>query len=752
MASSTIFSSTPSLPISRNSSQATNTSSNSAIFARGASVTSSAIAVKENQQNDLKHIVLRSFVPHIAIRASADTDEIAREKGFTDGLLEILRPFGEHVQGKVTIRDSTGASRSWEDFAIRFIAHGTESSHLKTARDTAVAASVASAAKNGLSALDNKFSSLSLPSSGTGGDIVEIEHLIARRLEQAETIPQDSFTGDDDQTSSLPSPYYLLYVKKLLSSMPLSPHETFSYPVACIVAISSRTPNPIEVLRQLYAETNQGNQKLPYWANSEYLRYYVLVHDEEKDDIRKSSVLFDQMKRHFGLHCHLLILRSSRCVPSDDDSHKMPTCTWTSAAEDTQELLRRESSDEDGEDFKHFLFESDITSIQTFVRGLVTSSVIPYMERCVSTWNDQVASRRRGIGGRFISLSKKWTGFGSSTKSGTGLGLNGSPGGSNYDPVQQFYRPEAPEAVMRKLGDFAFMLRDWKLAQGVYDLLRTDYSNDKAWKYQAGANEMTALSSLLLATQSPTAYKPRPDSVDQLLETASYSYNTRCLAPYYALRCLTVGFELLKLRPTPSGAEDAAKWAMRVLETNVLGAIGEALYTERIAGCYASAQQTRAAGPTAWHGGRRRKAAFWKVLATDAWLKIEKAAQAEGTLRAATKLYDAVDSAQYSGKPPGSMMFEGMQTYIEDLRYRLRIRGRGLDLGSEGGLGGILDGELVDTVVGENLDHGHRRNHRRSIAGSAGGLVFEELDHNRNGLPATHRIPSDADDRDRDDF
>lgn len=41
---------------------------------------------------------------------------------------------------------------------------------------------------------------------------------------------------------------------------------------------------------------------------------------------------------------------------------------------------------------------------------------------------------------------------------------------------------------MRKLADFAFMLRDWKLAHSVYDLLRTDFNNDKAWKYYAAAH------------------------------------------------------------------------------------------------------------------------------------------------------------------------------------------------------------------------------------------------------------------------
>lgn len=113
------------------------------------------------------------------------------------------------------------------------------------------------------------------------------------------------------------------------------------------------------------------------------------------------------------------------------------------------------------------------------VREMVQLSVVPFMERCIATWNDQVASRRKGISGRFMSLSKRY--FASSSS------RNSVAASSNYDPVSGSYAPSTPEAQMRKLADYAFMLRDWKLAHSIYDLLRTDFNNDKAWKYHAAA-------------------------------------------------------------------------------------------------------------------------------------------------------------------------------------------------------------------------------------------------------------------------
>jgi hypothetical protein len=57
------------------------------------------------------------------------------------------------------------------------------------------------------------------------------------------------------------------------------------------------------------------------------------VHDEDRDDISESTKLYDQMKRHFGLHCHLLRLRSNQCVVTDDDSVQVPECEWLSPSE-----------------------------------------------------------------------------------------------------------------------------------------------------------------------------------------------------------------------------------------------------------------------------------------------------------------------------------------------------------------------------------------------------------------------------------
>lgn len=561
-------------------------------------------------------LVLKAFVPHVAVYASDDTEELLRAKGFNNGLWELLRPFGERVQGKVSVRDSSGVSRVSEDFAIRFTRFGADIEHPDP--------TTTGQAQYGQGDTQN---------SRDRATLENVEQLVERHLSYAEgALPQTGFHDSGRRQraeGASASPYYALYIRRLLSGLPVTAHETFAHPVACVTAISSRNENPIEELRRLYAETNQGDKRLPPWVDGEYLRYYVLVHDEENGDIARSMGLFEQMKRHLGLHCHLLRLRSSQSAETDDDSIPLPRSDWMTAAEELRDIKQSED-DENFEASGHYIFESDATAIRTFVREMVTQSIVPTMERHMTVWNDQVASRRRGITGRFMSLSKKWTGFGGSSK-----GSGGGAAREGYDPAG-FYYSASPEAIMRKLADFAFMLRDWKLAYSTYDLLRSDFTEAKAWKHHAAANEMAALS-LLLTPQQLTS-KTRAETIDQMLDSAFYSYNTRCSSPYGALRSLLLGLELLKLR---SGAhiDDAGRWGLRLLESGIVGTVGDALVKERLAISYGSKP-----GVGSWNwGSRRRKSAAWSILAAETWMRQGKFIPAQRCLHDAQDIYESPD-------------------------------------------------------------------------------------------------------------
>lgn len=303
----------------------------------------------------------------------------------------------------------------------------------------------------------------------------------------------------------------------------------------------------------------------------------------------------------------------------------------------------------DGEVPKKYILESDAAAINSLLREMVAQSIVPFMESRVMTWNDQVASRRRGISGRFMSLSKRWTGFGSNkiTTSNTSGNANANASSSNYNSQQGFYPPEAPEATMRRLGDYAFMLRDWKLAYSTYEFLRSDFSHDKAWAYHAAANEMAAITILL--NPQTINLKSRTETIDQLLDTAAYSYLTRCSLPFGVVRGLTLATELLTARG-PATVDHAARWGGKLLELGVLTPITQALTAERIADCYTSQVSDTSFAKSA----RTRQAALWNILASDSWRTLQKPNQARLRLRNASALYGLAE-AEDSMLPFSSM-------------------------------------------------------------------------------------------------
>ena len=294
-----------------------------------------SVSSEQMRQDDYKGIIVQGFSPHVAVLTSPDTDQILFEKGLFGGLLQLLRPFGDQIAGKVTIRDSIGSSKSFEDYGIRFVGLRDNVNYLQS-QDRQQSSNSQFNQINGISA---SAWSPEKDTIRTRPNITSIEEVVEKHLQQHEQEPEEAHSGPDRFQFS--SPFHALYMKRLISGLPPSKHETFAHPVACVIAISSRNPSPIEELRGLYASTNTGEFRLPIWVDNEYLRYYLLIHDEDNDDIAKSTVLFDQMKRHFGLHCHLLRLRSTQCVSSDDDSTKLTSSEWQSATEELAEIATK---------------------------------------------------------------------------------------------------------------------------------------------------------------------------------------------------------------------------------------------------------------------------------------------------------------------------------------------------------------------------------------------------------------------------
>ncbi|KAL8840685.1 MAG: hypothetical protein Q9170_001203 [Blastenia crenularia] len=598
-------------------------------------------AYAKSPGDDLRETILASFAPRVALLASEDTDDIAAEKGFTNGFYDLLRPFSEQISGKVIVRNSFGANKAWENFGLRLLQYGQDPTRGRTFTGQGESRSRDDSQAMGELNLRSSSSAAAYERKDPIDAILEVSLLSLRPPSQISIGDLDNH-GNDTHHPGNSSSTYTLYLRKLLSGTSQAPYETFTHPVACIIAVSSRSQGPLEKIRQLYSMSGHANAKIPPWVGVDYLRYYVLVHDEDRDDVTKSTALFDLMKRHFGLHCYLLRIRSVSCAETDDDSVRMPQCIWTSAAEEQQAL---EESTFDGGWRGNYVFDSDVTAIRSFMREMVTQSIVPYMEGRIATWNDQVASKRRGIGGRFMSLSKKWAGFGSSRGSNPSMNTATNSTSGNYDPGRGYYLPEVPEAIMRQLADYAFMLRDFKLAFSTYESLRTDFSNDKAWFYHASASELAGISYLLIP--QTLSNRSRSEMVDQKLDAALYSYLARCRTPVGALRALILTIELLMGKGS-AAADDAVKWAIRLLDLAILTPLQQALITERVADIH----QLQTGSGLLGLGSRTRHTQLWRRLASALWAELGRPVQVEPGLSEALTVAEDLSHATNDPSSP----------------------------------------------------------------------------------------------------
>jgi len=258
-----------------------------------------------------------------------------------------------------------------------------------------------------------------------------------------------------------------------------------------------------------------------------------------------------------------------------------------------------------------------------------------------------------------MSLSKRWTNFGSVR------GRNSSPAAADkdYDRSQGAYKPESAQATMHRLADYAFMLRDWKLASSTYDLLRGDFNDDKAWHHYAIAHEMTAAS--MLMTAQVVGSRGRVDIVNQLLDTASYSFITRCSSPQEATRCMILAIELY-LCQDDIGSKESARWGSRLLDLSITSPLAQVLVAERLVRSWS----TRSQYLSVFSESPFRKSALWSLLASDGWVKLKQPEFAVNNLDSTIAIYGNTEVETEVAE------FEGTQDYLRRMRGRIAELGR----------------------------------------------------------------------------
>lgn len=114
--------------------------------------------------------------------------------------------------------------------------------------------------------------------------------------------------------------------------------------------------------------------------------------DAEASPSRSKEIL-ETIKRIYGLNCCILPLNSAP-QPSADAEPATSTA-WSEHLErsrptgySSEQYLETSPSAQTGK----LLSEDDVKRLGGLVREMVAQSLIPWMERCVTQWNDSVSS------------------------------------------------------------------------------------------------------------------------------------------------------------------------------------------------------------------------------------------------------------------------------------------------------------------------------------------------------------------------
>ncbi|KAN0065887.1 hypothetical protein ACQY0O_001018 [Thecaphora frezii] len=476
------------------------------------------------------YTIHKALSPRVAVLSSLDVDRLVQLNGLPH-LAALLRPFESSVE-RLSVRTSQLETRLCQRFPLRFDPYSTFD----------VPTNPTDAARVSEELLDRVTAHISSNAKSWDASV------------QAESGSAESPASQRSLSIEKQTPWFADFCDAVLQQRFISRHETFGHPVAVLLAVSSASPDPMNDFAQLYETVSSSSafEAHPY-LDPNILRYYLLLHDVRTSgpDLGPSLDLLNNVKKTYGLHCCLLPINSA-----EEGSH---------VSEELQHLwdepwMQNKAAAADGfappTTIGRHLDGEDVKRLKGFIRELTAQSIVPFMERCVQQWNEQLANSRKGLTNRLFGASRKFFG---AAKANAPSSAN--PG---YNTQHDFYPFASVEAQTRRLADFAFTIRDYKLAAAMYDLGRKDFSSDRAWRHSAGATEMFGLSHLMLMYTSRTP----PIDVDSYLSQACHEYSLKPGAENSPLRATLLYYEAYRAldyyRPAPAALRRMANTSEEV--------------------------------------------------------------------------------------------------------------------------------------------------------------------------------------------
>ncbi|KAH3664377.1 hypothetical protein WICMUC_005762 [Wickerhamomyces mucosus] len=590
---------------------------------------------------DCKALLVSAFSPQITISCTQAVDKIAENFGF-HSFFQMLKPFGDKIVHNFQIKDSQLASRTAESFSLRF----TRPLHeLLTIQEAEINNS-----QRRHNSQDKITKSTPQLFSYQSLELLMSEYIqsINPKLQEA------SVENNSALLKLLKDSIYIKFFTKLLSSSYLTPFESMNHPIASFLII--KASESYDDARDQLLQFKQT--QLPEYLNiDDILPIIVVIYDENIEEEQIKVVqLKEQIKRQLNVDAFPLAINTEKIEGSETRQLNPPVLI--SLDEELQNTHLPSSSTQG-------LSTKNIASIYRLLQLIIQKKLIPFMEKKIAFWDEQIITPRKSLTGRFFNVSKRYF----STNSAKSSNENSS----SFDAEKGFYKKLSNESLIRKLADWSFMLRDYRYAYTTYEMLNKDFLSDKAWPHLASSQEMTAIS-LLMGASNITS-KLKNDTIDPLLDYSNYTYFARCGLKTYALRSILIVSELFcTLRDDWTSAPAAIRWVKKALDDKLVGRIGRSLLVERIGYIYSIYVSNQAKmimskkliknlpenfnsetlpeetyiNPIKVHVNntatigftRERKSALWKLLAAKDWDPIAHPIQVELCLNSTKDIYE----------------------------------------------------------------------------------------------------------------
>lgn len=490
-----------------------------------------------------QHLLYHSFSPLVSLQSTHNVDlffQSVLNRNDSISTLQVFKPFGNNIKycipnQQFKITNTQLITKSHDYFPIRFESTMPE------------ILSVATAQKQQRRSHDGvSVSSRDLGSSTSGSlgntpssilhEVPQLEQLFSiSSLEQYLRYAAKDKTNDKD--------LYLTFFDKVITSNRPTAFETFNHPVAQVFVIDYEN-DTIDDLRKLIVEFR--NYNFPkYFQIDDLLMHVFVVFDSAKYKPSELSGFQHSIRLKLNIESTLLAIKSDS---GDEEQVSLSLVENCTIEEHLQRLSLKEAS-------STFTMPISIdTSIKFGVNTFINKCLIPHMQNKLRIWDDQVLQPKKSITGRFFSASRKlFNNSDSNLLSSTSTTSMGSSHPSFNHRENQYYK-SSPEQMTRKLADWSLMLKDFKYAYSTYDIVRKDYSNERAWLYVASTQEMCIVSLLLQHTTNSTTppdkntlRRIKHDIIEPYMDNLSYTFKSRLNLKTYSLASFIIVVELLLL-------------------------------------------------------------------------------------------------------------------------------------------------------------------------------------------------------------